>query len=135
MNTVINTENGEIIALNIVDGESIEINLSKKKMILSEDDIKKLTSSIKELENNFDSVVFKWLQIKITQYSKKEIEKLSDEKLFALARYNDKNPPYYKVFTMNVRSELFKRNGLAKANYKLSFKQKAFLYANGLSRA
>lgn len=75
MNTIIKTENGENIALNIIDGESIEINLSKKKMILTEDDLKQLTSSIKELENNFDSVVFRWLQVKITNYSKKEMEK------------------------------------------------------------
>ncbi|KQT20262.1 hypothetical protein ASG31_17690 [Chryseobacterium sp. Leaf404] len=134
MNTLIKTENGENIGLNIVDGESIEINFSKKKIILTEDDLKQLTSSIREHENNFDSVVFRWLQVKITNYSKKEMEKLSDERLFALARYNDKNPPHYKIFTMNLRSELFKHHGLPKANYKLTFKQKAFLYAHGLSR-
>ncbi len=134
MNIDLKTENGENIALNIIDGENIEIAMSKKKMVLSESDLKKLTDGIQDLEKNFDSVVFKWLQIKITNYSKKEIDKLSDDRLFALARYNDKNPPYYKVFTMNLRSELFKRNGLPKANYKLTFKQKAFLFAHGLSR-
>lgn len=134
MNIDLKTDKGEKIGLKILDGESVEINMSKKKLVLNEDDLKKLTQSIRKLEENFDSVLFKLLQIKITEYSKKQIEKLTDDRLFALARYNDKNPPYYKVFTMNVRSELFKRHGLPKANYKLTFKQKAFLFAHGLKR-
>lgn len=118
----------------MIDGDKIEIILKNKNLILNESDLTKLEQSIYKIQQKFDSVYFTDLQRCIRDYSKKEIEKLSDERLFSLARFNDKNPPYFKTFTLNLRTELFKRNELPRANYKLSFKQKAFLYAHGLSR-
>ncbi|MCD1115600.1 hypothetical protein [Chryseobacterium turcicum] len=128
------THRGDKVALKMVNGNQIKVSLKNTNTFLNESDLTKLEQSIYKIQKNFDAVYFADLQTCRRTYSKKVIEKFSDERLFSLARFNDKNPPYFKTFTLNLRTELFKRHGLPKANYKLTFKQKSFLFANGLKR-
>lgn len=116
-----------------VSGDYFMLEVTQSNSILLyKKDVYELMSTLRELEINFDSYLFSDLQYTLSNKVPEKLIKLSDERLMDLARYNDEHPPYKKIFTLHLRTELFKRNGLKKAGYKLSFEQKAFLYSQGL---
>lgn len=133
MHINIKTKSDDSINMRIINGENIKLSFSSKKIILTEKDMDEIEQAFYELKKGFDSTFFHDLQRKKNSvYAAKIISTLSDERLMKLAEYNKQNPAYYKIFTLNVWTELFKRNGLPKAGYKLTFDQKAFLFAHGL---
>lgn len=118
--------------LEVHDKEFIALSINNEKVFLSDEDLTELEQSIDHLRRQFQSIFFADLQVQFTKHSSKVIQELPDDVLMDLARFNDRVQPYRKIFTTNVRTELFKRNGLKKAGYKLSQEQTRFLMSHGL---
>lgn len=129
------TKNGDKINLHKgVSGDYFRLELPNNNILLVKQDVIDLGNTLYQIEKEFDSYYFREIQYSDKNKLNDILPKLSNEKLMALAKFNDEKPREKKIFTLYLRTELFKRNGLSKANYKLTFKQKAFLFAHGLSR-
>lgn len=128
----IKTSHGKIVAFEKVNGDNFQISFSKNKLLVSPQDVFQLIQTLRLIEDEFDSRHFQRLQWTHPEILPEKLKKLTDDQLLQFAKFDEKKK-HHKSTTNIIRTELFARNGISKAGYKLNINQKAFLFSAGLS--